>query len=265
MPCRIWSRYGIIPACAGNTSTCCCKSERTWDHPRMRGEHSSIVNSTYSGMGSSPHARGTPVLAWRESRDAGIIPACAGNTVDVQALIGNVWDHPRMRGEHRPYHPRLHQFRGSSPHARGTRCACHDRQDGQGIIPACAGNTPRPIVRRWWYQDHPRMRGEHSSRTPAFALKSGSSPHARGTLPAEKLRIFTLGIIPACAGNTCSDSWRRANRRDHPRMRGEHSSSLPGSEPKSGSSPHARGTRHHPGGRVAHRGIIPACAGNTIL
>ena len=71
---------GIIPACAGNTSTRNETNADARDHPRMRGEHQ--LRGTLLGflLGSSPHARGTPgpraAQAWR----SGIIPACAGNT-----------------------------------------------------------------------------------------------------------------------------------------------------------------------------------------
>ena len=30
---------GIIPACAGSTSTPFRRRSKSWDHPRMRGEH----------------------------------------------------------------------------------------------------------------------------------------------------------------------------------------------------------------------------------
>ena len=116
--------YGIIPACAGNTRIVSFRSPRTWDHPRMRGEHSHAVDVFNLGVGSSPHARGTPSnmrAAWTAS---GIIPACAGNTRGM-ALIGDALrDHPRMRGEHAVERPTKQDRMGSSPHARGTRVRC---------------------------------------------------------------------------------------------------------------------------------------------
>ena len=53
---------GIIPACAGNTS-----SEASWallprDHPRMCGEHWIGQQDAGAHRGSSPHVRGTPVM-----------------------------------------------------------------------------------------------------------------------------------------------------------------------------------------------------------
>ena len=49
---------GIIPACAGSTSTASTKSSRPWDHPRMCGEHGNNSSSSGNGGGSSPHVRG---------------------------------------------------------------------------------------------------------------------------------------------------------------------------------------------------------------
>ena len=50
---------GIIPACAGNTLVMAGVSSEGWDHPRMRGEHATMRNTTITDPGSSPHARGT--------------------------------------------------------------------------------------------------------------------------------------------------------------------------------------------------------------
>ena len=134
---------GIIPACAGSTELelnktgsftgssphargardrSCPSNARSWDHPRMRGEHAS---------GRRP-----------SRRDPGIIPACAGSTRGMSAdALGQ---------------------RGSSPHARGARLTSrarstgtrdHPRMRGEHrhlaerssllwrIIPACAGST----------------------------------------------------------------------------------------------------------------------------
>ena len=52
----------IIPACAGNTM---CIRRLTWcarDHPRMRGEHLPVPLCAPWIVGSSPHARGTPLM-----------------------------------------------------------------------------------------------------------------------------------------------------------------------------------------------------------
>ena len=56
---RRGARGGIIPACAGNTTPEPPSSERSRDHPRMRGEHGAPHDQRADTQGSSPHARGT--------------------------------------------------------------------------------------------------------------------------------------------------------------------------------------------------------------
>ena len=132
-----------------------------------------------------------------------------------------------------------------------------------GIIPACAGNTKATTVETSLNGDHPRMRGEHQSGWYPNTETAGSSPHARGTLSPVPHPQVPTGIIPACAGNTFDDCMHIREKRDHPRMRGEHMSDTIVFTSIMGSSPHARGTRRW---RLPIRpapGIIPACAGNT--
>ena len=73
------------------------------------------------------------------------------------------------------------------------------------------------------------------------------------------------GIIPACAGSTIAGGRSAPLRWDHPRMRGEHSEVAARLQRLSGSSPHARGARRHRGLHELRRGIIPACAGSTVI
>ena len=189
----------------------------------MRGEHSTLTGLLTKNPGSSPHARGTPVVGDVPGFMYGIIPACAGNTTPVRSPRGSRRDHPRMRGEH-GYPPLGGGIcQGSSPHARGTPGERGGGACGGGIIPACAGNTLRRRCRRWARRDHPRMRGEHHPPLHAPPRRLGSSPHARGTRGDHGHGGEPGGIIPACAGNTGPANSTRTMTRDHPRMRGEHS------------------------------------------
>ena len=148
-----------------------------------------------------------------------------------------------MCGEHRPEGEADHVDGGSSPHVRGTRGRSGSRTRAPGIIPACAGNTRpvrRPPVRGG---DHPRMCGEHMVGHQHRRHHPGSSPHVRGTPAVVPPAVGRIGIIPACAGNTHSWEDEQHQKRDHPRMCGEHLQAL--------------------GQEKGHAGIIPACAGNT--
>ena len=73
-------RAGIIPACAGSTSTPELMMTLNGDHPRMRGEHAAVASTFASLAGSSPHARGALRDRGADERRGRIIPACAGST-----------------------------------------------------------------------------------------------------------------------------------------------------------------------------------------
>ena len=51
-------RPGIIPACAGSTSSGYGDCSSVWDHPRMCGEHLHDAVTNACRQGSSPHVRG---------------------------------------------------------------------------------------------------------------------------------------------------------------------------------------------------------------
>ncbi len=109
------------------------------------------------------------------------------------------------------------------------------------------------------------MCGEHLFWQMAGNGFEGSSPHVRGAHLHDRPRRFRPGIIPACAGSTKLFRLRNEPPRDHPRMCGEHPSMsmvLPLTE---GSSPHVRGARAWTRWLTRSPGIIPACAGSTLL
>ena len=70
-------------------------------------------------------------------------------------------------------------------------------------------------------------------------------------------------FIPACAGNTFSNTRLRQTSSVHPRVRGEHCSLDFRRDSKAGSSPRARGTLHYRSLFSSIYRFIPACAGNT--
>ena len=110
---------------------------------------------------------------------------------------------------------------------------------------------------------HPRMRGEHSDDNPGFALRIGSSPHARGAHQRDPCTPVGGGLIPACAGSTIVDENGTSGGGAHPRMRGEHPVKGVRITGLTGSSPHARGALRGSRELTHHIGLIPACAGST--
>ena len=87
------------------------------------------------------------------------------------------------------------------------------------------------------------MRGEHKPRAPTTVPSEGSSPRARGAHSASFRSWSGAGIIPACAGSTAVAATEAFERRDHPRVCGEHLFAPPDF--------------------FSEIGIIPACAGST--
>ena len=168
---RFWlnntpSNFGITPASAGNThkysQSCLC----SWDHPRLRGEHSasSFLNKIFTG--SPPPTRGTLLSMMIDTCSIGITPAYAGNTLSKRLRSYLIGDHPRLRGEHSfsdlavltgVDHPRLrgeHNISllhtrvrlGSPPPTRGTLLIVESLPMRPGITPAYAGNTYNGFV-----------------------------------------------------------------------------------------------------------------------
>ena len=193
---------GIIPACAGSTGLDTGTLEPRRDHPRMCGEHDAGIVAADFSRGSSPHVRGARRRRPRPCAQRGIIPACAGSTLNESAMTSVLWDHPRMCGEHVSVSTLESYCVGSSPHVRGARNPLLPRQLLLGIIPACAGSTMRQTSSGRSPRDHPRMCGEHYKAVSRETFDPGSSPHVRGALSAVHDACDDLGIIPACAGST---------------------------------------------------------------
>ena len=131
----------IIPACVGNTPDWSSYPRDSGDHPRLRGEHMSLISPEMTISGSSPLARGTRLIISATVDLLRIIPACAGNTRLSGPTTRVERDHPRLRGEHQGDGRMTVPCMGSSPLARGTRTERDDQHH-----PAA---------------DHPRLRGEH--------------------------------------------------------------------------------------------------------
>ena len=173
-------------------------------------------------------------------------------------------DHPRVCGEHTCAEVDGADLTGSSPRMRGTRSLFSGQFRARGIIPAYAGNTLYALRVSGFHWDHPRVCGEHPPPPPEPTEDLGSSPRMRGTRRLHRLLRGRPGIIPAYAGNTVS--WPRSTiqRRDHPRVCGEHLSTVAVSDATTGSSPRMRGTQIKLTEQRPRLGIIPAYAGNTF-
>ena len=215
--------------------------------------------------GSSPRMRGTPSHHAGLGHGGGIIPAYAGNTPPCSHSHTVTRDHPRVCGEHPfPEYSGLYST-GSSPRMRGTRISAVSAGLKTGIIPAYAGNTAYWAIQMPQFRDHPRVCGEHVHGRCHAVEDQGSSPRMRGTRTGVLGLASRTGIIPAYAGNTLKNLKPRRERRDHPRVCGEHPRAPITKFHDAGSSPRMRGTPSCMVCWLLRFGIIPAYAGNTTL
>ena len=213
----------IIPAYAGSTRSLTPPSPAAADHPRIRGEHSTVPIALIATAGSSPHTRGALAPSRLGPAPGRIIPAYAGSTPGIPKAVCSSADHPRIRGEHHLYAGGGLSRDGSSPHTRGAQGVLALRQAFRRIIPAYAGSTDGDPVTAVVWSDHPRIRGEHEIGAVGSIFPSGSSPHTRGARRSPRSGVRGPRIIPAYAGSTRPRRRLRRWRRDHPRIRGEHS------------------------------------------
>ena len=191
---------GIIPARAGFTPPRTGSPTPSKDHPRSRGVYEDLPLDVIVDWGSSPLARGLPMLDSSSRGEYRIIPARAGFTHRSSTS------------------PTVHD--GSSPLARGLRLRLAVLDVTLRIIPARAGFTSRSHSIFFGTTDHPRSRGVYQCLTHPHGASTGSSPLARGLRSLYLNVTRATGIIPARAGFTELHSRLRAIDGDHPRSRG---------------------------------------------
>ena len=111
--------YGITPAYAGKIGIGRQATRHNRDHPRIRGENSSVMVNTTGCLGSPPHTRGKSRTEPEKRPRSGITPAYAGKMNSATVTSSGARDHPRIRGEN----PGIDRFllfaQGSPPHTRG--------------------------------------------------------------------------------------------------------------------------------------------------
>ena len=173
----------------------------------------------------------------------GLIPAHAGKTLRRDAACPRPWAHPRSRGENSPRGGRAPGTEGSSPLTRGKLRLGDNRRAGRGLIPAHAGKTIHTPLRLYIDRAHPRSRGENVGNKIVGMIQSGSSPLTRGKPSAARVRMTSMGLIPAHAGKTRRRASHTGGRPAHPRSRGENARHRRAHHRPPGSSPLTRGKR----------------------
>ena len=144
---RVFTRF--IPAGAGNTRRRLHPSHNAAVYPRWRGEHCQRVGVRFALPGLSPPTRGTRCCCVRYYFIPRLIPADAGNTrIDSCAIPAGIGLSPLDAGSTWPVPGSFSSLLGLSPLTRGTPRQLFRPLHGMRFIPADAGNTDSPQVRK---------------------------------------------------------------------------------------------------------------------
>ena len=178
-------------------------------------------------------------------------------------IISGAGDHPRLRGEKRETVLLYGRVRGSPPLTRGKVSPSFSETTETRITPAYAGKSRESRSHRSTAEDHPRLRGEKSSRlvSPSQILGSPPLTRGKGALPAAWASLD--GITPAYAGKRSPTSQAAAISRDHPRLRGEKHILRKHGTRNTGSPPLTRGKVRGVDACLRRKRITPAYAGKS--
>ena len=261
---RTAAKSRIISACAEQTDPSSLFNVFPKDHLRVCGADCENRVERPLDSGSSPRVRSRQRRQRSALRLAGIISACAEQTNPFHVKRLSARDHLRVCGAdafqvgaHAPQ-------QGSSPRVR-SRHVFH-RASGRtlGIISACAEQTRGLTPTTPWSRDHLRVCGADTLVLEKQRATIGSSPRVRSRLPCPVRPERGCGIISACAEQTDRAQPERHEPKDHLRVCGadvHRAAPIPYDE---GSSPRVRSRPARRGEAAAGRGIISACAEQTL-
>ena len=153
---------GLIPACAGKTGGDLPHPVKRGAHPRVCGENSRAASIGATLSGSSPRVRGKQGGLDAGGRARGLIPACAGKTWAATIMPATMRAHPRVCGENSIDGVSGVAAAGSSARVRGKPPRTAWAAASPGLIPACAGKTPKWTSAPPRRRAHPRVCGENS-------------------------------------------------------------------------------------------------------
>ena len=219
MPSVVHAR--VYPrVCGGTPSTLINLSYHHGLSPRVRGNHGSVLRD-HSITGSIPACAGEPHSMPAPAQEGGVYPRVCGGTI------------ARARGET--------DDEGLSPRVRGNLPAMGTGRQGEGSIPACAGEpglSVRARGARWVY---PRVCGGTLRRLDIPLVWGGLSPRVRGNQDGRTRVVDLMGSIPACAGEPIFSMELGEEFRVYPRVCGGTKGMNASSPIWGGLSPRVRG------------------------
>ena len=155
-----------IPACAGETGGMVVFDIQVTVYPRVCGGNRLFDPHLPGAKGLSPRVRGKPAGTLELSLGRRSIPACAGETPTLSASPYPSTVYPRVCGGNWGRRCRRRRGAGLSPRVRGKQTAYDGPQEGDGSIPACAGETPTAAGVAGLREVYPRVcGGNHRPQT----------------------------------------------------------------------------------------------------
>ena len=214
------TRFGSIPAHAGEPPACCRPSGKARVYPRACGGVGSALPCCSISTGLSPRMRGSRAdLIAHRHRD-GSIPAHAGEPCSSLSIRAHRGVYPRACGGAHDVGRGGSQRWGLSPRMRGSHRANPTLPATVGSIPAHAGEPHRRVLPPGRQAVYPRACGgapRWTNRTPAYR---GLSPRMRGSRVSLGLGAVVIRSIPAHAGEPLARVGTSRLRQVYPRACG---------------------------------------------
>ena len=132
---------GITPAYAGKTRLKARKAKGIWDHPRVCGKDTRLINPFVHDRGSPPRMRERQIFTNSRLIVRGITPAYAGKTLIWRWRSRSAWDHPRVCGKDSKGSLTSRIKPGSPPRMRERPLSANKAAKPVRITPAYAGKT----------------------------------------------------------------------------------------------------------------------------
>ena len=175
------------------------------------------------------------------------------------------WVYPRACGGTFGRVFAAYRLKGLSPRLRGNGRDRDSSHEGQGSIPALAGERSGRRKLHWHARVYPRACGGTSIEYPTLSCRLGLSPRLRGNASSRKKLPILSGSIPALAGERESPRFVFSRGKVYPRACGGTSRATCGNGRGEGLSPRLRGNALLTPSPSISAGSIPALAGERQM
>ena len=159
----------ITPTYVGSTKFRSNYGTERWDHPHLRGEHTSGRALLRTTKGSPPPTWGARWGQELPGQLPGITPTYVGSTECWVLYTTQGKDHPHLRGEHYEMRRDLTSLLGSPPPTWGAHSDRGNEAESFGITPTYVGSTQQTLIPNATNWDHPHLRGEHKPASITLA------------------------------------------------------------------------------------------------